>query len=1238
MENLSKVAPTTMEASKSSGNNKKPGHSSGIHSFPSPSIASAPRPPPLFTPSLPAPRGIGVHSVVMSPVLRPDPFGVQAVVPTGDAARELHRKAPWYHKMRNYFKSEVINLKDRTTHAFSTPHRRPEELQADTAHREEPGESDEDIGTRKARAVSRSWKRTDLMTCYICLVILVSYFSFGSTNSVLIITEAIHDFAMRGDVRFYQYELVLSMLEVSKTIGIIVFAKLTSAHSRPLALLIAVLFASGGAGLAAFAVTWESFSAGITLSHLGSSAALLVSQVIIADNSDLSWRGIYLWGLEMSTILWVWSKPTVAKAIVGKVQWNVPLWIFFSFSIPAMIPCIVTTYIVYRRAEQGGFSPTSNHVYNNICRSPKGFWRSIGLLGCELDIVGMFLWYLGMGLLSAMLSVSVEMQTGMGMWVPAVVTFGSLCIMLLVLWEVWLNKGLKTTHKAPRQAQRAPRVTWGALPGERVMMMGPAVPVGYNSISMEQAAAELSVRIVESQNQGKLKTWRKFYNSFGEKCQPLFRERLLTTFTSVGCMVGFLASFAMKIGSWSLWDRLETLPTPYRRIIESLQGGYSLMNVEFTSFMVGGFFAGLLIRLSRTYKVYVVGGLFLMICGLLVFQSIEVYEIQTFQIFMSQAITGFGAGVVWISLLIGVQASCKTHSDVGMSIGLLRTSNALGEMTAGAMKRSMQAYMMNLLPPETSPEYFLRALSGHWSVMLMVGIIAAALALVMTGVGLTGYNLDKVKQHVSGVVFGRDDANRHNFLDGHTSSQTLSPFASTPELPTSSSSTTHLDGVRTSENYNAILLQKRAKFRGISPPPRPRSFSEEEEESPPQTEKSMDNRERANRGWETTPSASARIMSRPISDSCTALSPPLQIPESYGCVFRMDSDLEPTPLDATSKKNDTSKELRVDSSPPQQANTIEYRGPATMKRMINKARTSNVSAVAESSSSCNTQFSFKKRPIGSAPFGPKMDLSPENNIGLGNITSLRNAISQGKNEGGEARDKPTLRNSTSTINKECPGSRSAFGESIVFNGSFDAQTPMDWDILDDISGNGSIRTPESSSLAGSGDSESRQASPYTHAALGLSSDGEQEILQRWQSWVEDGDISDVPSEACEASDEEPSLPSGQGHDGMSQITSEVNALTVKNSYSPEQYLSTIEELSSKAPSATGSTDFSFIGGAGSEFQAHPPLVIGVLPRGRAEEDMDGAGPSAAAGSESNGKRSKNKKRGMGKKEGTANRD
>lgn len=247
-----------------------------------------------------------------------------------------------------------------------------------------------------------------------------------------------------------------------------------------------------------------------------------------------------------------------------------------------MIPCIVATYIFYRRAKHGGFFPASNHVYNHIWWSPKGLWRRLSLLSCELDLLGIFLWSLGMGPLATTLSMSEKMQIGIGMWVVALVIAGCSFIMLLALWEVWLNKGLKTTHKARRQARRAPRVTWGALPGERVMMMGPAVPVGYNSISMEQAAAELSVRIAESQDQGKLKTWRKLYNSYREKCHPLFRERLLRTFTlPLGCMIGFLTSFAMKIGSWSLWDRPETLPISYRRIIESLQGGHTLMNVCF---------------------------------------------------------------------------------------------------------------------------------------------------------------------------------------------------------------------------------------------------------------------------------------------------------------------------------------------------------------------------------------------------------------------------------------------------------------------------------------------------------------------------------------------------------------------------------------------------------------------------------------------------------------------------------
>lgn len=92
--------------------------------------------------------------------------------------------------------------------------------------------------------------------------------------------------------------------------------------------------------------------------------------------------------------------------------------------------------------------------------------------------------------------------------------------------------------------------------------------------------------------------------------------------------------------------------------------------------------------------------------------------------------------------MVGVQASCKRHSDVAISIGLLTTFNALGEMTADAMKRVMQTYMLGLLPATSSQEDFTHALNEHWSIMLLVAMAATAFALLMAGVGLSGVSLN----------------------------------------------------------------------------------------------------------------------------------------------------------------------------------------------------------------------------------------------------------------------------------------------------------------------------------------------------------------------------------------------------------------------------------------------------------------------------------------------------------------
>lgn len=112
--------------------------------------------------------------------------------------------------------------------------------------------------------------------------------------------------------------------------------------------------------------------------------------------------------------------------------------------------------------------------------------------------------------------------------------------------------------------------------------------------------------------------------------------------------------------------------------------------------------------------------------------------------------------MISIGLVVGVQASCKRHSDVAISIGLLTTFNAVGVVTAEAMKRLMQTYLLSLLPVGSSKEDFVRALNGHWSVMLLVAFAAATFALVLAGIGLSGVSLFSTSVFESIVTWDRE--------------------------------------------------------------------------------------------------------------------------------------------------------------------------------------------------------------------------------------------------------------------------------------------------------------------------------------------------------------------------------------------------------------------------------------------------------------------------------------------------
>lgn len=64
------------------------------------------------------------------------------------------------------------------------------------------------------------------------LVLLMAYFGLGSVHSVLIITQAVNDWAMRAEVKYYQFELVLSMIGVTRILGIMTCEWFSSSYSE----------------------------------------------------------------------------------------------------------------------------------------------------------------------------------------------------------------------------------------------------------------------------------------------------------------------------------------------------------------------------------------------------------------------------------------------------------------------------------------------------------------------------------------------------------------------------------------------------------------------------------------------------------------------------------------------------------------------------------------------------------------------------------------------------------------------------------------------------------------------------------------------------------------------------------------------------------------------------------------------------------------------------------------------
>lgn len=94
----------------------------------------------------------------------PDPFGLRAAMPTEEAVRvsEEGRRISFLQRCKDFIRLNSKNIRARVVHALTTGPNMNNNIDFEM----DLGEAEEDIGTRKAKAVARCWSRTDLVVCY----------------------------------------------------------------------------------------------------------------------------------------------------------------------------------------------------------------------------------------------------------------------------------------------------------------------------------------------------------------------------------------------------------------------------------------------------------------------------------------------------------------------------------------------------------------------------------------------------------------------------------------------------------------------------------------------------------------------------------------------------------------------------------------------------------------------------------------------------------------------------------------------------------------------------------------------------------------------------------------------------------------------------------------------------------------------------------------------------------------
>lgn len=236
-----------------------------------------------------------------------------------------------------------------------------------------------------------------MITFCTCLLIIAWVYSLDASTT--------SNYAVPATSSFNRHSMISSVNIASLIIGSVVQpfqAKFADIASRPLCFAVSLGFYTMGVIIAAASSTIGVYVVGSVCTAVGSNGVSFVRDIIVADLTDLKWRGVVNALMTSPYIITVWFSGLIVEAIL-KHNWRWGYGMFAIIMPVVVLPAIYVLYHFEKKAQK--LVPKENKV-------KKSFMQIVWDSAIQIDALGLIVMGFGWALLLLPFSLQPYAQGG----------------------------------------------------------------------------------------------------------------------------------------------------------------------------------------------------------------------------------------------------------------------------------------------------------------------------------------------------------------------------------------------------------------------------------------------------------------------------------------------------------------------------------------------------------------------------------------------------------------------------------------------------------------------------------------------------------------------------------------------------------------------------------------------------------------------------------------------------------